>query len=233
MLRKIFFFAKYPRFSRFSHFCKNAKIFTDSQIGFFYEKSNKRPKNTLKNAKSSLHDFPSNYLSTYFWVFFVFFSEKFKKFSQKFSAHQFPIAVTARGKTAVSYPRRSPAPAKSDSALPMLLTLRHQRARRATRARRPERSVGRRARVASAFGYGDARASPAGGPQARPQTNSSHPAPAPSGAPRGAPSIGRSPIILPAQRAGSAIRRNAHRGAARVYRDAPRRGKKKNCPTPW
>lgn len=148
MLRKIFFFAKYPRFSRFSHFCKNAKIFTDSQIGFFYEKSNKRPKNTLKNAKSSLHDFPSNYLSTYFWVFFVFFSEKFKKFSQKFSAHQFPIAVTARGKTAVSYPRRSPAPAKSDSALPMLLTLRHQRARRATRARRPERSVGRRARVA-------------------------------------------------------------------------------------
>ena len=27
----------------------------------------------------------------------------------------------------------------------------------------------RRARVASAFGYGDARASPAGGPQARPQ----------------------------------------------------------------
>ena len=88
----------------------------------------------------------------------------------------------------------------------------------------------RRARVASAFGYGDARVAGRRAAGA-PSVSDSHPAPAPSRA-RSAPSIGRSPIMRAHQREASAIPRIAHQGAARVYRDAPRRGKKKKFPRP-
>ena len=132
-----------------------------------------------KNAKCSFHDFPRNYLRWKKTGFLQFFLRKnwkknpffpFKIFLQKFCPYHalVPPRFTCE--------RRQPSVTPAAARPPQRVLMRPQSSlpegisgagRRRARRRRTQDAGD--ARVASAFGYGDARASPASGPKARPQ----------------------------------------------------------------
>ena len=102
------FFAKYPRFSRFSHFCKNAKIFTESQIGFFCKKSNNPTKIAQKTRNVRYTVSLVTILARIFGYFLYFSSKNLKNFPKKFSL----TGLLPRLRPGVTQPSVTPAAAR-------------------------------------------------------------------------------------------------------------------------